>query len=83
MSFNEDIAFYAFRYCLGRRTYCVTDCVEYLIANWPNISRQTQLVIHDEVGRAYNADQAGDQQDKDQWMRVFLLPIKESRKDGP
>jgi hypothetical protein len=33
------------RYCLGRKTYAVSECCDWLRANWANIHPNTQAVI--------------------------------------
>ena len=35
----------AFRYCLGRQTYVVGECVEWLMRIWDELSPQSQFII--------------------------------------
>jgi hypothetical protein len=53
---TEDMVFYAFRYCLGRQTYCVSDCVEYLKSIWNNLSKQTRKLICKEINTFLDDD---------------------------
>ena len=75
----------AFRYCLGRRTYIVGDCADWLVANWSRIGQPTRALIKreldDEFGRDDAARLAGDQIkplgddcDRREWERVRALP---------
>lgn len=53
---TEDMVFYAFRYCLGRQTYCVSDCVENLKSIWNNLSVQTRELICQEINNFLDDD---------------------------
>lgn len=50
---DRDMAFYAFRYCLGRQTYAVNDCVNYLIANWRQFLTIEQIQIQNEIRKHF------------------------------
>lgn len=43
--FNDLMVIAAFRYCLGRSTYIVGTCVDWLTEHWPNFSVDTQQLI--------------------------------------
>lgn len=65
----SEILIYTFRYCLGRRTYAVNDCVEYLHSYW-------QELIHKEINEAIDRNDAGADFDVRNWRKVLELPIK-------
>lgn len=77
-SLTDHIAFYAFRYCLGRATYAVSDCVQYLILNWEQLRPRTRTQIQHEIRVAINKRRVGMTTDKDAWQRVLDLPLSES-----
>lgn len=77
--FNEDIAFYAFRYALGRKTYAVKDVVDYLIQNWGKISARSKELIFKEINQAIAEGQSGMHCDTEQWQRVIEMG-KDERK---
>lgn len=53
MNLNNSMAVYAFRYCLGRETYAVSDCVEWLIANWDSLTKSSQNLMIHEIKEAF------------------------------
>lgn len=71
--FNEDIAFYAFRYALGRMTYAVKDVVDYLIENWNNVSIKNKELIIKEIDIAIKEGKAGMDCDVKQWQKLKEL----------
>lgn len=71
MDFDEDIALYAFRYCLGRMTYAVSTCVDYLLLHWDQLSDKAKGNIYREIREAEATDSLGMDMDKQQWMRVI------------
>lgn len=74
MSINKlesSIAFYAFRYCLGRKTYAVLDCVEYLLLNWDFLEERDKSLIVKEIQEAIRNKQAGMDMDVEQWSRIL------------
>jgi hypothetical protein len=44
------------RYCLGRRTYVVGECRDWLIANWQDIGPRMQKLIEQEVEDEFRRD---------------------------
>ena len=75
---EDQMMFYAFRYCLGRMTYAVDDCARYLIANWDRLSENSQKLIVKEINEALEKAKAGHpgypaghQCDIDSWTRVL------------
>jgi hypothetical protein len=72
---TEDMIFYGFRYCLGRKTYAVANCVDYLIANWNRISAMTRTLMQKEIRVAIERGRCGMEMDKRQWERVLELTM--------
>jgi hypothetical protein len=54
----------AFRYCLGRSSYIVGDCVDWLIANWGNFAPATRDLIRRELNEAIRED------DEQRWSKA-------------
>lgn len=46
----------AFRYCLGRMTYIVGDCADWLIANWQNLPENVRKIIQRDTEEAFKRD---------------------------
>lgn len=74
----------AFRYCCGRMSYIVSDCADWLISVWPELSDNTKTVIQRDLEREFQKDDqarlAGDQYkplgmdcDRAEWERVRKL----------
>ena len=81
---DEMMVVAAFRYCLGRRTYIVNDCAEWLIANWQTFSDKTREVIQRDLEEEFVRDARdraesskypalGMDMDRQQWERVRAL----------
>ena len=54
-----------FRYCLGRQTYIVQECADWLLLHWPVIEQPVRNLIQRELERAFEQDdraRAGDAQ---------------------
>jgi hypothetical protein len=66
----DTLAFCAFRYALGRKTYIVSDVVDELIAVLPQIEKRTKEQMVDEIVRACNAGVAGMKIDIEEWERL-------------
>ncbi len=71
----------ATRYCLGRMTYVVGDCCDWLIKIWPLLSPSTQRIVRLDIEEAFERDDAdreagrtykalGHDCDRHQWARV-------------
>jgi len=57
----------AHRYCLGRRSYIVGACQEWLKAHWDEFERNTQnVIVRDTIGALIDED-AGDDCDVQSW----------------
>lgn len=53
---NELMALAAVRYCLGRQSYIVGDCVDWLLACWPKFSGPCKCSIFRDVFEAFKKD---------------------------
>lgn len=76
--FSPDIAFSAFRYALGRRTYIVGSTAEYLRDNWQWMGEKYQRLIHKEIDEAESNHSLGDACDRKDWTSVRELSINGS-----
>lgn len=58
MTYGRDdlMAVSAVRYCLGRMTYIVGDCVDWLISAWPDLKPNAQAVIKRDIEEAFARD---------------------------
>ena len=88
---HDLMAVAAFRYCLGRMTYIVSDCADWLIEQWPNISQNAQKIIARDLEAAFKQDDEdringkdhntlGHDCDRAAWERVRLVYRQESEK---
>lgn len=73
---TDSMMYYAFRYCLGRASYVVTDCASYLIANWERLSPWCRTRIHQDIKRAFDANEYGHDDDRAEWQRVLDTPLR-------
>lgn len=75
------MAMCAVRYCIGRMTYVVSDCCDWLRAVWPHLREHTRNIIRRDIDEAIDDDdkalaqgmsrrRIGMQCDSDQWRRV-------------
>ena len=46
----------AVRYCIGRMTYIVSDCADWIIANWKDWPKNTQEIIKRDLEEAFKSD---------------------------
>lgn len=71
----------AFRYCLGRRTYMVSHCRDWIVENWKKIPEHAKGIIKQDLEEAFAADEAarrdgdtfkplGDDCDRGAWAHV-------------
>ncbi len=67
------IAFYAFRYALGRKTYAVFEVVDFIVGSWNMIEEKERQAMQREIGDAIRYNQAGFDTDIDQWERILKL----------
>lgn len=80
---TNSMIFWAFRYCLGRSTYAVMDCVDYLILYWDRIDEGIRGTIIKEIFEACDKKDCGMEQDKSQWHKVLAnAGIKYTKANG-
>lgn len=81
---DDLMAVAAVRYCLGRQSYIVGDCVDWLIRWWPAIGESCRNIIARDVNEAFVNDddsrERGDKYrplgmdiDRNQWERARAL----------
>lgn len=69
--FHDLMVTAAHRYCLGRMTYIVSECVDWLLENWDSFEPSTRKLIRDETREAIRDERAGMECDVDQWERLL------------
>jgi len=67
----------SFRYCLGRMTYAVSDCVENLSFYWEEIPTSYRKIIKREIAHAIKNNCAGHPCDVRQWVKILKLKTKD------
>jgi len=68
---TQSMVIWAFRYCLGRSTYAVSDCVSYLLENWKFLEEHTKELIVREIDEAFEKGHCGMRMDQEQWNRIL------------
>ena len=74
----------AVRYCIGRMTYIVGDCADWIIANWNEWPKNTQEIIKRDLEEAFELDDRARSEgrdykklgwdcDRNEWERVRSL----------
>lgn len=75
----------AFRYCLGRQTYIVSECVDWLVANWNKFPKNVRDAIKRDLEEEFERDDVARQEgnsffkplggdcDRKEWERVREL----------
>jgi len=70
----------AVRYCLGRRTYIVSDCADWIVANWNDWPDNVKAIIRRDIEEAFIRNDEwgaggllGDDCDKRKWEKVREL----------
>ena len=70
----------AVRYCIGRRSYIVSECVDWILANWNGWPDSVKAIIERDVEDEFECDdqnpewnRLGDACDKRQWEKVRAL----------
>jgi len=56
LGMNDLMATAAFRYCLGRRTYIVGECAEWLIEHWDTLNEAAKSTIKRDLEEAFIND---------------------------
>ena len=69
--YNDLMVTSAHHYCLGRRTYIVSVCVDWLKENWHLFQQNTRNMIVDETKWAILKDVAGDECDVELWKSLI------------
>jgi len=59
----------AFRYCLGRQTYVVGVCADWIIANWDKFSPNNKILIQRDLEEAFEGDDC-DRKGNDNYKRL-------------
>ena len=88
------MAIAAVRYCLGRQTYIVSDCRDWLIEQWPNIKPSARAVIQRDIEESFARDdesrEAGNSYrplgmdwDREDWEKVRGLWAGNARNEAP
>lgn len=67
----------ACRYCLGRRSYIVGRCQEWLQAQWPLVEEGTRANITRDIVAALMKNEAGDQADWITWRNFAYWAWKQ------
>ena len=78
------MAIAAFRYCLGRQSYIVGDCCEWLTEQWPSLPSNVRAVIERDLREAIKRDDdaradgeqykpLGMDMDRKDWLRVLAV----------
>lgn len=65
------IAFFAFRYALGRMTYAVNDVVTILISLKDELDLRTKHKMCDEIKEAMKTNRSGHKCDQEDWKRLL------------
>jgi hypothetical protein len=72
---DEDVLFWAFRYCLKRKSYAVSDGVRAVISNWSVLRLQTKKRIHEEIKDHLSKGESFES-DHESWSKVLELPVE-------
>lgn len=67
----------AHRYCLGRRTYIVGSCINWIKANWSKFETNTKNVIMRDTAEALMDELAGDAMDACGWRNLLFWMEKQ------
>ncbi len=86
--FNEIMVIAAVRYCLGRQTYIVGCCADWLIRHWLEFNEDTRRLVQREIEEEFQRDNSsrtngagkythplGSDMDRAQWSQVRALWI--------
>ena len=68
---KDTLTLCAFRYCLGRMSYIVSQMVDHLRRSWPDIHPNIQKIIKQETKEAIERDAAGMDVDRGQWEALL------------
>jgi hypothetical protein len=62
----------AHRYCLGRCSYIVSSCIDWIRLHWDQFERNTKLVLIRDTIEAIVDDKAGAKYDKGGWISLII-----------
>lgn len=90
---SQLMAIAAVRYCLGRQTYIVGDCADWLIEVWPRLQESVREIILRDIEDGFRRDDEarargekylplGADMDRRQWERVRGLWARTVRLDA-
>lgn len=68
---DQLMVFAAIRYCLGRETYIVGTCCDWLCEHWGQIGSRTQEQIESEILGAIDKGRAGAEMDVAEWKLLL------------
>lgn len=71
---DQDIALFAFRYALGRKTYAVSKVCSYLKQHWDEFPTSDHEIIPGKIKTAIENDNAGMDMDVESWKEILELP---------
>ena len=74
---KDDLLICAFRYCLGRMTYVVSDMSHHIEKEWKTICEPFQKLIEREIRYSLKMNAAGMQEDRESWEKLLKF-IEES-----
>ena len=63
----------AFRYCIGRQTYIVSDCVYWLMEIWKDIEKNTRDRIQKEIKEEIARGNSGSYFDTQMWEKILEM----------
>jgi len=63
----------AHRYCLGRSSYIVGSCVDWLLSHWNKFETNTQNIIIRDTCEALIRNEVGMDMDRNQWVKLVKL----------
>ena len=72
---QEVMVIAAFRYCLGRMTYIVKDCCDWLIEQWPEFSQRTKELIQKELEKEFARDDVARERDEKYSPYLYCFPL--------
>jgi hypothetical protein len=80
---DQLMAMAAMRYCLGRSSYIVGSCVDWIYATWPQFTRNTQLTMIRDTVEALQMQIAGSQTvDAPRWRAMCEWAWRRIDDDG-
>ena len=68
---QEDLVVCAFRYCLGRSTYVVSEMIEHILCHWNGLCPAYQKLIKNEIEDALDRDVCGMRMDCEAWRHCL------------